>query len=364
MTWLVYDSETGGATSITHSPFIIGRGSGCDLKLASATVSRQHLQVVQHKKSLDLINLSEDNATLLRGVPFQTYSLDPKYVAVVSLGNVTLIFTVEGVDVSELLRKYSRDATEYFFSTDGVDHGPYTRSQLLEEVTAGVLRPDSLFWIYGRDDEKVMACDVEGLEFPAAVSTFDSPSAGDAYMDYVPADGEGFMCPYCRHVAALESLLAVAVDPAMHGDPVLGNDEQQRFLPTRLTPDGFAIDAGGYKCPEIACPKCHMILPPAVVNQPLHIMSVVGATAAGKSYFLASAVWHMRSVLPSKFGMGFMDVDPRINQWINEYEEKLFFQEDDENLQVIEKNAAALLAGLQVGKPERKQCVSVAAQPF
>ena len=66
-------------------------------------------------------------------------------------------------------------------------------------------------------------------------------------------------------------------------------------------------------------------------------MSVIGAAGAGKSVFLASSMWQCRQVLGRMFGVSFMDLDPVANRWINAYEEKLFFQEDDQSLQQIEK---------------------------
>jgi hypothetical protein len=48
-------------------------------------------------------------------------------------------------------------------------------------------------------------------------------------------------------------------------------------------------------------------------------------------------MWQCRQMLSRLFGVSFMDLDPVANRWINAYEEKLFFQEDDTTLQQIEK---------------------------
>ncbi|HVA46442.1 MAG TPA: hypothetical protein VNH11_08715 [Pirellulales bacterium] len=46
--------------------------------------------------------------------------------------------------------------------------------------------------------------------------------------------------------------------PDLTGDPRLGGDHQQRFLPTRFTVEGDAIDTRGFPCNSLACPHCHL----------------------------------------------------------------------------------------------------------
>jgi len=125
--------------------------------------------------------------------------------------------------------------------------------------------------------------------------------------------------------------------PDLLGDPVLGEGEQQRFLPTRFNANGHAIDSGGIICPDMACPRCHLRLPSPVLDTHPTFFSIVGSPGSGKSYFLASAVWKLRTALPRVFGVHFMDVDAQTNQWINDYEAKLFFQSDPSVHQSIAK---------------------------
>jgi len=334
MAWLVYDSVSGKPSTIAHSPFIIGRKSDCDLKLADATVSRQHLQIMLRGKRLEINCVSTENPFYIQGMSFTHYVLEPKKVTLLEIGSVKLIFAVDTADVSMLMGTSFVAVEKYCFSTDGVVSGPFKGEQLADEIASGALKYDSLFWVFGNEKEKVLAGEVEGLEFPDQPLTL---SEEDISTMLSCQDGKTFMCPYCRHVTSVDNVLAVSMDPNSIGDPVLGEAEQQRFLPTRFTPDGLAIDAGGLVCPDVACLKCHMTLPSAVLTDPLSIMSIVGAPASGKSYFIASAAWHLRTVLPAKFGKAFLDVDPSVNQWINNYEEILFFQEDREKLQNIVK---------------------------
>jgi len=154
------------------------------------------------------------------------------------------------------------------------------------------------------------------------------------------------MCPYCWHRFKPEDVLFIANHPDLMGDPVLGPEELQRFLPSRFTPEGLALDSGGIVCPDMACPRCHLRIPAALLNQPPLFISIVGAPGSGKSYFLASMNWRLRTTVPKLFSLSYMDVDAITNHWLNEYEEKLFLQADDVAWQSIDKTEMLKQVGL------------------
>lgn len=144
-------------------------------------------------------------------------------------------------------------------------------------------------------------------------------------------------CPHCWHVCLPEEILWISSHPGLMGDPVLGDEHPSRFLPSRFTAGGQALDAHGTPCHEMACPRCHLRLPREVVeNQPLFI-SVIGGPASGKSNFLAAMIWQLRQTLPTKFGLAWLDIDPAANHLLNGYEEQLFLAADPEALTYIAK---------------------------
>lgn len=143
-------------------------------------------------------------------------------------------------------------------------------------------------------------------------------------------------CPHCWHVFPPEKILWVAQHSDLRGDPVLG-EAQVRFLPTRFTVEGHALDARGMVCQVLACPQCHLTIPrSAVENEPLFI-SIIGVPSSGKSYFLTALTWELRRLLPSHFGVSFIDADAVSNQLLNNNEERLFLQNDQEQLVAIDK---------------------------
>ena len=66
-------------------------------------------------------------------------------------------------------------------------------------------------------------------------------------------------------------------------------------------------------------------------------LSILGARASGKSYFLAAMSWRLRKVLPKQFLLGFSDADPVLNHRLQEYESLQFMNPKQDELVAIEK---------------------------
>jgi len=115
-------------------------------------------------------------------------------------------------------------------------------------------------------------------------------------------------------------------------DPLLGPERQQRFLPSRFTIEGDAIDARGMTCRTLACPKCHLPIPRAMLEMEPLFISILGAPASGKSFFLTAMSWQLRQTLPQHFKVTFTDADPASNRILNECEESLFLHPDEASL--------------------------------
>lgn len=110
-------------------------------------------------------------------------------------------------------------------------------------------------------------------------------------------------------------------------------------MPTRFTVEGDAIDARGFACQSLACPHCHLHIPRALLELQSLFMSILGAPASGKSYFLTAMTWLLRQTLPQRFALTFGDADPASNRSLNEYEERLFLNENQDNLVALDKTA-------------------------
>jgi hypothetical protein len=139
-------------------------------------------------------------------------------------------------------------------------------------------------------------------------------------------------CPHCWEHFAPETVLWVSEHVDLLGDPRLGPEEQQRFLPSRFTIDGDAIDARGMVCHTLACPNCHLNVPRGMLEMEPLFFSILGSPASGKSFFLTTMTWQLRQLLPRDFRVAFTDADPAANRVLNECEESLFLNHDDSRL--------------------------------
>jgi len=138
------------------------------------------------------------------------------------------------------------------------------------------------------------------------------------------------VCPHCWTTFPTEDALWISEAPSLMGDVKLGEMEHSRFLPTIYDAQGFAVDSQGYKCKDLACPHCHLKLPTVLLEAPTVFISIVGAPASGKSYYLASSTWYLRKILPRRFNVNYADADPEMNRRLQEYESLQFLSETNQ----------------------------------
>ena len=139
-----------------------------------------------------------------------------------------------------------------------------------------------------------------------------------------PASQAEICCPHCWQNFRLSHSLAIAAHPKLLGDPILGEDAQQRFTPTSLDSQGFPLDAMGMSVRDFACPWCHHKLPPFFTRTTQHIFSLIGIPAAGKTYFLSCMLHELEYALPREFGIAFRDAAPSANMPLNTMRMRLF----------------------------------------
>ncbi|WP_164104224.1 hypothetical protein [Candidatus Laterigemmans baculatus] len=144
-------------------------------------------------------------------------------------------------------------------------------------------------------------------------------------------------CPHCWQRFAPEESLWISEHPDLSGDAKLGFEHARRFLPSRFSVEGDAIDEGGYRATKMACPNCHLEVPRPFYQVPSIFFSILGAPACGKSYFLASMTWKMRQTLPRYFSVSMNDADASANARLHQYEEQQFLNPNPDQLVAIAK---------------------------
>ena len=143
-------------------------------------------------------------------------------------------------------------------------------------------------------------------------------------------------CPHCWLQSRPFEIKWVSAHPNLRDDPKIP-EGQRRFLPTHFEISGQAVDSLGEECSEIACPRCHLIIPRDLVELPPAFFSILGSPSSGKSYFLSSSLWTLRTTLTRQFAVSFEDSDPVANEKLHEYEETLFVNSRDDQLVALPK---------------------------
>ena len=144
-------------------------------------------------------------------------------------------------------------------------------------------------------------------------------------------------CPHCWHSFPPAETLWVSSHPALYGDARLGPEVQRRFLPTRFDAGGNAVDSRGSICNDVACPRCHLVIPRAMFEMPTLFYSILGSPGSGKSHLLACTTWQLRQTLGTAFKLSISDADPDANRMLNQFEEELFFNDAPHELTVLPK---------------------------
>lgn len=147
-------------------------------------------------------------------------------------------------------------------------------------------------------------------------------------------------CPHCWHEFPTDQLLFISESPELLGDSKLSDIDQLRFLPLRFDINGAALDSHHFPCHRLACPNCHLQVPRSLLHMPSFFVSIAGAPASGKSYFLTSMIWQLRKTMARDFCMSFTDADTSMNKRIRDYESMQFMGAEPDKIVAIEKTEA------------------------
>jgi len=337
-------------------PCTIGRAPDCTIVLKDPSVSSRHATIdLEGDDRLVIHDENSTNGTFVDGRRVMTAELFPPCRIRMGLLEAELLpgrpvkpsgEAAKGAPPLPPPAVEVAPEAQCFFRREGREHGPFTFEQLREMAAQGMLRRTDLVWVPARD-EWLRADLVPGLFTPpvrAEAAAQEPP--GPKPPSFIEELTKGvkrrrksgtIICPHCWHTFDVEEFLFIARHQSLVGDPVLGPDAPQRFLPSRFTPEGNAIDSMGMSCPDVACPRCHLRIPRQAGEMPPLFLSIVGAPASGKSYFLTAMVWELRNKLAQNFAIAFTDTDAINNQILNEFEETLFLNSDPDQLVMLRK---------------------------
>ncbi len=348
--WFLVCLDTGLHCELESFPLRVGRADDNEIRVLSPFVSSHQFTLT--KLLMGGLKMTNDttraDATYVDGKPLTSpVVLSADAIHIIRVEDTYLALGTDSAACIAALRQINREMNredQYFIARGTSYSGPYTEERLLALAEDGAITPDDILLPRTAITKSIRASELFDFTEEEESDALSVGGVGRAttsnhrvYPVDVPVLGESFACPYCRVVSGIDELLSVSVSPSLRGDAVLGEYEQARFLPTQFTANGLAVDAEGGVCTEVACPNCHLSFNQQLLRSEQIMMSVIGTAGAGKSVFLASSIWQCRHILSQKFGVGFFDLDPVANRWINAYEEKFFFQGDNDALQQIAK---------------------------
>ncbi len=159
--------------------------------------------------------------------------------------------------------------------------------------------------------------DTTGEALKPRIAVIDEKATGSGLYDlkwidqnFRPLKGEEFRCLFDRSAIKEGDLLCVSRDRTRTFEPA-----NFHLLNGKMVP--HEIDSSGRKTPssaDRACPNCELRLPSAY-KENHDIFSIVGQPGSGKSYYLATLI-HKISTILYPMGFGFVSDDAELNQEI------------------------------------------------
>ncbi len=303
--------ETGNIESFTKFPIVLGGDDGL-LREASPF---PFLSISREKDgSFFMTPLNSEANLKINGVKISAAAMlsDAATLQI----NDKLFYIIKSPEILERARAMDVSKWLVFYSETGriEDEVPYAR--LKQSVLAR-----------GLSGVGIAICPKNfdiGFMFSSVFSDADENVEMSSLIPMLSENSEAVTCPLCWLKFDIGDAMSIAVHESLRGDPILGNDEMLRFLPTSFNDDGVPLDPAGMPAPDIACPHCRKKLPPNYLELDRKIFSIVGAPSAGKSYYLSTLIRQLQNSLYQNFDIILKDLDPTGNMLLTQMKNSLF----------------------------------------
>jgi len=317
---------TGKEASFSDFPVYVG-GKGAQFEVEQG--DRALVEIKPSNKNISLISLGEP--MIADSIECQEKHLqEDEHCTLVCGGHFLLIsYTKKG---PEVLKEWAHDSWRIVDQDSNVLCGPFKFSASGKFVPKALAEyPEALFHQTSCSSGLYLATVMELLNLPTydppanSTTPVVSPNTPQKPINPPPLIDSGeFTCPYCWLKFNLGDVKHIAAHKSLRGDNLLGEEHQIRFHATSFNDKGHALDAMGSPCPDVACPHCHWKLPPGFLHLKPKILSIVGAPASGKSYYLCVLVKRLTETLSKVFGIAFYSTDPTANRALTQMIEAIF----------------------------------------
>jgi len=332
----------------SDSPFVIGTGEGCGMRLDDPSALDQHCVIEAKGKIVQLVAVQPehpDGQMIVDGQPANLVKLDPRSEYAVQVGRSLLVVRVFNARSRTAIQNWATSISRAGWIINKTAPEISSHPMGLEAVFASCeaaglpeLTPvfkgacNAGFFLRqlgstregGKAGEHGGAAGLDRTSQVVPGGEYVAPPVRVVAPRFLDADSGEYICPTCWLRFDRGDVMHIAVHESLFGDPVLGEDRMQRFQATRFNDRGQALDAKGLACTDFACPHCRRALPPGFFDAPHKIFSIVGAPQSGKSYYLSVLVKLLQTTLFRQFGVVFRDADPSGNAPLNEMKSQLF----------------------------------------
>jgi hypothetical protein len=335
----LFDVLTGRKVLIEKTPFIVGSGDHCDLRLRDDPQAEAEWFEIRRNGTEFRISAGKSAGSII---------FDDDQACTTSAIATGGDHTVSGPSQFMVLRN-TRNANDWlarmdhrqWFIYDAASEGligPFEKGAgLRDAVSARDKDGTTLLLCAGMTTRGFFAGQILDRLAPRAEPpplTVPPPTAAEApplAIDAIDTEHGEFVCPVCWLRFDRGDVMNIASHASLRGDPVLGDFEMQRFHATRFNDRGIALDPMNIPAPEQACPHCRRRLPPGFLDRPHHIFSIIGAPSSGKSYYLSVLTRTLQASLYRHFGVAIRDADPAGNAILNQMISRLFSQASPED---------------------------------
>jgi hypothetical protein len=328
---VVYDCLSNDVHILGRQPLRFGTTNDCDIQLGSLGLVNGKMELSRSGKKLEFTLGEGQNKIDINGVSFDggllpvaeefSLAIDKRAFFLVCVGE-------NSHEWGEQMGKSPQNSWKLFIIEGGDDRfndwkkkgcpSDYPKSHSLKNQSLQTLYDE----VAKRNWDQQVGIIYHSY---AKAGFFASQFLSLAHPDQIPDAGEN-RCPRCW--MRFETGRILAIHPSELGDEKLGRDELKRFVPRKFDFNSIPLTDDGRPCTRLACPHCRGELPPNILEKPPHMLSIVGDSMVGKSYFLTVAVNQLKRTLKTRLDINFTDADPKGNEILSNMVSRLFSPTD------------------------------------
>lgn len=330
----VYDCLSCEIFFLDRTPLVLGAAQDCNIHLGSKHFSGCRIKLSRSGKELELTRELGSPRLEINGQEFQGGLIPYHNEFSLVIGNAAFFLIRTGEDArewAEKMKKADQKSWLLYIIEGGqeVYNDWYAKGRPHEYPSLHLTQNHSMADLLQEIGKRNWKDQTGNVYHDIAKSGFYANQfLSLAKPEDLPDAGE-HRCLRCWMRFDTGNILAIHPSELGDGDKGLGEDENKRFAPSKFDRNGIPLTTDGRPCPRLACPHCRGELPPNFLQKPPYMLSIVGESSSGKSYFLTVAINQLQQNLRRGLGVSFTDGDTKGNAALSRMIARLFTPTDD-----------------------------------